>query len=479
MEASPHFRPTDEELAARTAAGDRAAFEELYRRYAGALASYARRIVRDRGEAEDVAQTAMLNAYRAIADGRAPRHVKPWLYKIAFHAALAARRKRIDVPEELVEPAGAEEGDSRAARESLLQGLAALPERQRRVYLLRELRGLTVSEIGAELSLRNEQVEQALFAAKNRLAEWISFGAPLTCGLVRTSRSLELSGGERRAVKAHLRSCEGCRGQFGASGIARSLGSYLSGFLGRMVGMLPAAGAPMAAKVGALATTAVIGAALGDPRLVRHFLPIASRASAAAVAPRHAVVAATPVALRLSPTDVVPAFVRDSAPGGGDRTRPVVGDAFLAAAAAGARGPGTGGTSVPPITTTTAATTTDGSSATGSTDATTTDQGPVDPNAGDGSDTSDSADTASADSGDGSDPAADPAATDSSTDPTATDPTATDPTATDTTVTDTTVTDTTVTDTTVTDTTAIDTTAIDTTVTDTTATDTTSAASGP
>src|SRR5439155_25604782 len=101
---------------------------------------------------------------------------------------------------------------------TLVAALASLPERQRRVYVLRELHGLRIDETAAELTLTPAQVEQALFAARNRMAEHIVFGDRLDCVTVRRLVAGTLDGHERRAPKTHLRSCPACRSELGLRG---------------------------------------------------------------------------------------------------------------------------------------------------------------------------------------------------------------------------------------------------------------------
>jgi hypothetical protein len=89
--------------------------------------------------------------------------------------------------------------------------LGDLPERQRAAYVLREVQGLRVSEIAEALELTVQQVEQALFAARNRLAEQLTFGRRLDCEAVRELRATALDRSARRALTSYLRACPGCR----------------------------------------------------------------------------------------------------------------------------------------------------------------------------------------------------------------------------------------------------------------------------
>ena len=66
--------PTDEDLLARVADGDRDAFGDLYGRYARAVLGLALRRLGDRGRAEDAAQEAFTSVWRAARTYRPERH---------------------------------------------------------------------------------------------------------------------------------------------------------------------------------------------------------------------------------------------------------------------------------------------------------------------------------------------------------------------------------------------------------------------
>lgn len=252
-------RLSDELLGSRLAAGEAAAFDELYRRYLHRLAAYGANLLGDSSSGDDVAQSTLLKAYGALRDGRVPERVRPWLYRIAHNTAidLAVRRRELLVdalPERAA--AGAESPGA------LVAALASLPERQRRVYVLRELHGLRIDETALELGLGAQQVEQALFAARNRLAEHLTFGDRLNCVAVRRLATGPLESDERRALKAHLRSCADCRGAVGRR--PRALGFLPGALLDWLRGLAATAvggSAPVAAKVGAVVAGASLAAA--------------------------------------------------------------------------------------------------------------------------------------------------------------------------------------------------------------------------
>ena len=252
-------RLSDQSLGRRLAAGEAAAFDELYRRYSHRLAAYGAYLLGDAASGEDVAQATLLKAYGALRDGRNPEHVRPWLYRIAHNASLDILGRRRELPSpDLPERAAPAHGPSPGA---LVEAVAALPDTQRKVYVLRELHGLRIDETAHELALSRAQVEQALFAARNRMAEHLVFGERLNCVAVRRLAAGPLDGDERRALRTHMRSCLDCRRSLGAKG--RAYGAFpidAFGWLRALPGLLAGGGAPAAVKVGAVVATATLAA---------------------------------------------------------------------------------------------------------------------------------------------------------------------------------------------------------------------------
>jgi RNA polymerase sigma-70 factor (ECF subfamily) len=87
-------RLTDRELVERARTGDEEAFGQLVRRHQPRIHRLAAHMLRDRAEAEDVAQETFIRAYRALArfDGRSEAYT--WLYRIAVNLSLNALRSR-------------------------------------------------------------------------------------------------------------------------------------------------------------------------------------------------------------------------------------------------------------------------------------------------------------------------------------------------------------------------------------------------
>lgn len=94
--------PGLDELLARVAAGDRAAFEDIYRRTSAKLFGVCLRILLDRHEAEDALQTAYLSVWRNASRFEAARGTPmTWLITLARNRAidrLRARKPIVDLP---------------------------------------------------------------------------------------------------------------------------------------------------------------------------------------------------------------------------------------------------------------------------------------------------------------------------------------------------------------------------------------------
>jgi RNA polymerase sigma-70 factor, ECF subfamily len=162
-----------------TTAADGAAL--LYERYYDRVFGYCLYQLGSREEAEDVAQTTFMWAYRGLCRGVVPRAEASWLFTIAQNACRARHRSRgrkrarevLSDPVVLADmsPAHAADTDDLVGLED---ALARMPELQRRAILLREWRGLSYKEIAAELDLSDSAVETLIFRARRSLAELLA-----------------------------------------------------------------------------------------------------------------------------------------------------------------------------------------------------------------------------------------------------------------------------------------------------------------
>jgi len=207
----------DELLARQAARGSERAFTIIYQRYHQPLYRYCRSILRHDQDAQDALQSTFTGALAALRQQRRTAPLRPWLYRIAHNEAvsLLRRRGREGQPEPLSEQValtGSVEQavDGRARWRGLIEDLSRLPERQRSALLLRELSGLSHEEIGIALGTTTAAAKQAIFEARQGLAE-IEEGREMSCEEVRR----RISDGDRRVLRgrrlrAHLRACPAC-----------------------------------------------------------------------------------------------------------------------------------------------------------------------------------------------------------------------------------------------------------------------------
>ena len=149
-------------------------FEELYRGHRADVYRAALRELGNAHDAEDVTQAAFVDAYRAVLRGTRPQSPRAWLLAISENVRrrrfrTAQRRPREDLVEDADFPLTADlpHEQSRA----LSEALAALPPEQRRVFVLREVVGLTYVEIAAEVDSTVASVQMLLFRARRSLRD--------------------------------------------------------------------------------------------------------------------------------------------------------------------------------------------------------------------------------------------------------------------------------------------------------------------
>lgn len=150
--------PSDEALLAGIAAGDENSTVAFVRRYQRRVYGLAVGVLNDPAAAEDVAQEALLRAWRhaPVFDPRRGS-VESWVLTITKNLSIDALRKRRDFatdPDELMNGALAFGGPSveeavmsRSLRPQILLALRALPAEQRRAVILASLYGRTAVEI--------------------------------------------------------------------------------------------------------------------------------------------------------------------------------------------------------------------------------------------------------------------------------------------------------------------------------------------
>jgi RNA polymerase sigma-70 factor (ECF subfamily) len=135
-------------------------------------------VLRNGADAEDVAQEALLRAYRRFEHLRDRTRFRAWLVRIAFRLAIDRARssKRREVRETLwwQESRRPSTEDLAAASEfqaHLDRAMEELPDKYRLVLLLAAMHGHSLEEVAEMLGLPVGTVKSRLFFARKQLAE--------------------------------------------------------------------------------------------------------------------------------------------------------------------------------------------------------------------------------------------------------------------------------------------------------------------
>jgi RNA polymerase sigma-70 factor, ECF subfamily len=172
----------DIELMMRAKEGDDDAFSELFERYAKRLVSFAHRIVRDRGRAEELVQDGFLQIYR-VRDRYSPcARFSTYIYRVVTNNCLNELRRlghQKTAPEETRPLAdattqGPEHGViERQILKRVADLILELPLKQRAALLLSRCEGLDHREVASCLGVSDFAVKSLVFRATSTLRDSI------------------------------------------------------------------------------------------------------------------------------------------------------------------------------------------------------------------------------------------------------------------------------------------------------------------
>jgi RNA polymerase sigma-70 factor (ECF subfamily) len=178
---APVAAPTDPELLARFAGGDRAALDELFRRYRAVAYRVAYRLLGREADALDAVQDGFIKALTHLDRFRGHSSFKTWLLRIVSNAALdLGRHRKRDGwnekpatrpgPAEVDDYPGPDAGLARAdLRRMIDAALARLPVAQRRTFVLHVDGELSYREVAEALGISIGTVMSRLFYARQKL----------------------------------------------------------------------------------------------------------------------------------------------------------------------------------------------------------------------------------------------------------------------------------------------------------------------
>lgn len=185
---------TDEKrLVKRAQRGDTAAFEELVTAHEARIYSLCLRMTGNREDAYDLTQESFLKIWRKLDSFNQDASFGTWAYRLASNTCidfLRKEKKRRDVPLFSEDDDGEETQlllpDQRYDPEAIVQqrdlqasleaALESLEPQYRQILTLRELCGLSYSEIGSQLQLKEGTVKSRLARAREQVRKFISSG---------------------------------------------------------------------------------------------------------------------------------------------------------------------------------------------------------------------------------------------------------------------------------------------------------------
>ena len=183
--------------------GDEAAVAELARLYGSRVYQLAFRYLKNREDAEEVAQDVLLKVVNKIEAFRGDSALSSWIYRITFNTAMSRLRngrmaRTLEVADDRADAAGDGPGEAAALRreaadwsqladEAVLRGqmraslataLRGLPAIYREPVILRDLHGMTTEEASRVLQIKDQTLKSRLHRGRvilrQRLADFAS-----------------------------------------------------------------------------------------------------------------------------------------------------------------------------------------------------------------------------------------------------------------------------------------------------------------
>jgi len=246
---------SDEQLVAAFRQGQEAAFQVIHDRYRARLFAYTRQMLGGSPQdAEDALQDVFLRAYNALRADARPITLRAWLYRVAHNRCIDQMRRPAPVPVEASEEAPSDAPEPMVAAQQredlrrLVTDIRALPQQQRSALLMREMDGMTYTELGAALGVTIPAVKSLLVRARMGLAE-TGEARDADCHEICADLASSHDRGVRSSGRArrHLRDCNGCRAYRvalkGTSTAIAALGPASPGLLAGLAQVLGLGGA--------------------------------------------------------------------------------------------------------------------------------------------------------------------------------------------------------------------------------------------
>ena len=209
---------SDEQLVALFRDGCDEAFQVIHDRYRQRLFAYVRQMLAgSRPDAEDAMQDVFIRAYGALRANDRPVTLRAWLYRVAHNRCIDQLRRPVPAPAEVFELSRQPLRDPLAETERredlrrLVADVRQLPEQQRSALLMREMQGMSYSELADALDVSLPAVKSLLVRARMGLVE-AAEARDADCVEIREGLLASYDRGVRMSgrVRRHMRECSGC-----------------------------------------------------------------------------------------------------------------------------------------------------------------------------------------------------------------------------------------------------------------------------
>ena len=182
--------PTDNELVVRCLRQDETAWQLLVERHSHRVLNIAYQFTGRREEAEEIAQEIFLRVFRSLHRFDQSTSFLPWLVRVSRNLCIDEYRSRVREKAALVgeEPDPERTADPRSSPERSLRereqeeririALQRLPEDLRVALVLRDLQGLSYSEIAVSMQVAEGTVKSRIHRARLELAEVLAKESP-------------------------------------------------------------------------------------------------------------------------------------------------------------------------------------------------------------------------------------------------------------------------------------------------------------
>lgn len=167
----------DAQLVRECLAGNQRAFETLVRKYEKPIFNLALRMLKDRDDAADVAQTVFVKAYEKLDSFDETHGFFSWIYRIAINESINfnKRTKRLDEYESgvtaVLPPNQEEKHGAAVLRDEMIEAIEMLTLDYQMVIVLRHFHDFSYDEMAEVLSVPEKTVKSRLFTARQQLKE--------------------------------------------------------------------------------------------------------------------------------------------------------------------------------------------------------------------------------------------------------------------------------------------------------------------